>query len=215
MVRFAGYAKKEDPKWVSLVVYAGIFILVLAVLFGLSLLGQWTGNLLERKNEPTSTTTSTSTSSTAASPSTAIAAMPPTAAFNMTSTTLSVSPSIAPKKSLKEVISNGGVTVDRMAVSSMVSGGAPADEIDSISQTAGRVYCFTTLSSSSVPQAVKHVWLRPDGSVYADIELTVSKAAANTWSYITLTNTVPGTWKVQVRDAGNNVIGERSFEITE
>jgi len=45
--------------------------------------------------------------------------------------------------------------------------------------------------------------------------LTVSKAAANTWSYITLNNTMPGTWKVQVRDAGNNVIGEKSFDITE
>ena len=198
MVRFAGYAKKEDPKWVSLVVYAGIFILVLAVLFGLSLLGQWTGNLLERKNEPT--TSSSSTSSTAAISSTTTIAAPAASITPITTTTLSISTTIAPKKSLKDVISKGGVTVERIEVSS---------------QTAGRIYCYTDLTSSTVPQTVKHVWLRPDGSVYADIELTVSKAAANTWSYITLTNTVPGTWQVQVRDAGNNVIGERSFEITE
>src|SRR3989339_1666888 len=215
MVRFAGYAKKEDPKWITVMVYSAVVVFAFLLLFIISFLSQWFGDMAKAKAsaDATSTTASTTSSSLAAAS---------TVASQSTVTTQPVAAAIAKRPGISDVVksqpalpASSGLTVTQIVLSSAVAGNQPTDDIAAVSISAGKIYCFTRVKCQNPPQRIEHVWIKPDGTVYTGIDLSISREETFTWSYITLSNSYAGEWSVEVRDSSGAVIGKKVFTITE
>ena len=88
----------------------------------------------------------------------------------------------------------------------------PTDNFSEIStSTINRVYCYTKLESSNVPNVVRHVWLAPSGVEVADIKLTITKKTAHTWSYVNLHGAKTGNWTVEVRQPQGQILAKKTF----
>lgn len=74
------------------------------------------------------------------------------------------------------------------------------------------VYYCTKVMIETIPQTIKHVWINPDGKVYASINLDIVHQPANTWSRITLPPASEGEWLVRVV-VGEKIVDESKFKV--
>lgn len=205
MVRFTGYARKEDPKWITALIYAGVALAVFLLLFVLSFFGQWFSKITKEK--PVAITVSTSTST--------------TGAVNATSSTITAQPTSTAAPKMSQVLqegekpaASGQISVSRIVVTTGVEQNQPINDLAEVdSSTASKLYCFTGISSKRQPQNLKHQWVAPGGGIYADIDLTITHPDTVTWSYINLTKAQPGQWQVKVIDAAGKTVAAKLFQI--
>ncbi len=108
---------------------------------------------------------------------------------------------------------NAEITVEKMVFTKKVdSENHPTDNFVEIEkEKIGIVYCYTRVSSSVLPQPVRHVWISPSGGNVADIKLFLSNRPAHTWSYINLSGAQSGKWEVQVRKLNNELIAKHDL----
>ncbi len=197
MVRFAGYARKSEPKWPYFLIGLAAIVAVILVLFVISLITQW---LEAEINKPVTTTVTTTSSS-----STTSTAAP---------TTSTTRPHEKPKPNSTAVIvsEKSGLKVTRLAIASGVEGSQPVDDLAEISAgETGRVYCYTSFENEDGPQAVKHVWIGPGGGTVAEVELTARGGASATWSYINISGQRVGQWQVRVEAEDGTVLAKKGF----
>jgi hypothetical protein len=71
------------------------------------------------------------------------------------------------------------------------------------------VNCLTVISSKSTPTTIKHVWYRNGNNVGA-ISLDIGGSPWRTWSNHPVQ---PGSWKVEVQDAGGAVVSTTEFTV--
>jgi len=184
MVRFTGYAKKEDPKWLTLLIYAGIVIAAVVLIFGVALFEQWMRSAGKKYSE----SKITASTSTRGSSSTTI--------FSETVVIEEESP----------------ITVEEVALTSRIESNQPTDSLDSIAlKDYSKIYFYSKIKCSELPQTIRHVWLNPAGTVVADVRLTITDESADTWSYVNLNGAKSGNWEIQVRDTDGNVISGSNF----
>ena len=197
MVRFAGYAKKREPRWP----YVGLaFIILMAtavVLFVFSAVTQW---LEAEANKPVATTTTTTT----------VAATSSTTTLAPTTTTLA--PAQKSQVPVPAAVPVGGIKVDQLVITSGVTANQPVNDLSKVAASEhGNIYCYMRLSNAGSAQAVKHVWVSPGGKAVAQIELTAHKGASATWSYINITGQRAGQWQVRVETKDGAVLAQKGF----
>ncbi len=200
MVRFAGYAKKSEPKWPYFMIGLIVIVIVILVLFVFSLVTQW---LEAEINKPVTTTVSTTTTSSSSSTNTTVAAT--------TSTTRATE---KPKRESEPVAvsEQGGLKVTQMVIASGVEASQPVDDLSKISAAeTSRVYCYTSFENADGPRPVKHVWIGPGGKSVAAVELTARGGASATWSYINIAGQPAGQWRVRVEAEDGSVLATRVF----
>jgi hypothetical protein len=199
MVRFAGYARKKEPKWP----YVGKAFIILmgaaAALFIFSALAQW---LEAEANKPVAVTTTTTTSTT----STTVPAVPTTTLARLTTTTVPAAAAPA---------SASGIKISQIVIASgLDNANQPVDDLSKVPvDEAGRLYCYTRLSNEGNSQPIRHVWVGPGGRVAAEIELTARSGSSATWSYINITGQRAGQWQVRVEAKDGTVLARRAFGI--
>ncbi len=66
----------------------------------------------------------------------------------------------------------------------------------------GRIYCWSKITGKGTPATIKHVWYA-DGKILAEVPLKVERTPWRTWSDTTVR---PGTWKVDVVEAGSGAV---------
>jgi len=205
----AGYAKQPKPKWPYVAAVVIVLFVCAIILFSILSANNPEEKIIIVKEKPqvkvqgkpgagkttASTTTTTSTSTTTSAVSTT------------TSTTL--------KAESKAAVSNAEIKVERIVFSSRIdSQNLPTDDLSEFSlNEKQKIFCYTKISAADVPQAIRHVWINPSGSVIAQIDLMIRNRPAHTWSYIGLSDAIRGKWEVEVRTAGGKVIAKRSFTI--
>lgn len=91
--------------------------------------------------------------------------------------------------------------------------GAVTIEEISLKKEEGMMYCYTTVSSPTVPRVIRHVWIDPAGETVAEINLTISRSPQDTYSYISLYGAKHGNWEVQVRTDKDEVVTRKNFVI--
>jgi hypothetical protein len=89
----------------------------------------------------------------------------------------------------------------------------PADHIQTSPASVGNIYCFTRIAGAPADTAVTHVWYR-DGKEMARITLPVRFADWRTWSSKKILPSWIGQWKVEILDAGGNILETLPFIIT-
>jgi hypothetical protein len=215
MVRFAGYAKKEDPKWVAIFVYLIMLLVIFTGLFGIVLFSQWLGNWLEKKETvTTSTSTSTLTTTTAtiigATTTLPVSVYPPTTVLTLATV------AEMGKEKASSIVVEEGIKIERIVITSKVENNLPTDELENVSiNKQPKIYASTRAICSNPPQPIKHVWLDPNGHIFADIDLTLSRNSSDTYSYISIYNVPQGRWQIQVKDAKGNILGKKEFSVSE
>lgn len=181
MNKIIGYKRKERNFWPYV-------ILAFVVLFILSIAFMRTATVEEGESTPTSTTLGTSTTT--------------LAPISTTSTTQ------LPQKKEK---TSSAIEVEQITLTSGLNAQkAPVDDLAEVSKDAtGVLYCYIKINCPVVPQAIRHVWVDPQGKVAADVKLFISNQPAYTWSYISLYDKEPGKWEVQVVTPENVILARR------
>jgi hypothetical protein len=208
MVSISGYAKREEPWWVKIAIRTSIALALVGVLFGITFISQWLEDIARLKPAPPApkvisppadrqvekitvvTKTTVVTSSTIVGKATVV-----------TNPTIVGNPAVVVK----------GTTTDSFCFTSGVDNkNLPIDNLEKISLKSGKVFFYSRINSS-VPRTIRHLWVNPDGVVVADIPLKLSHQVADTWSYLTLAGSKPGTWEVQLRNAKDKILARHSL----
>jgi Protein of unknown function (DUF2914) len=211
MVRFAGYAKKKEPKWPYVMVTLAILLTVIAVIFIASAVTSW---LESEINKPVTTTTTSSTTTTVASSTTSTTL----AAARAATTTTNPAPQktgkiLSPAVVAAMASSTTGIKTDRIVIASSMNGNLPADDLSKLSASEfSKVYCYTSLTNAGAAQPIKHVWIAPSGRAAAEVELTARGGASATWSYINIAGMTVGQWAVEVRAGDGTMLARKVFE---
>lgn len=186
MTRFAGYARKPEPRWFNIGL---VFIVIAVVVLAWSLYyaaGQWFERLITAAPVPSTTTL------------------------------LTVKAAVQPTDHVGPILAVAGtIKVERLVIARGVDEHfQPVDDLAEVALAENAtVYCFSRQSAATLPSAFKHVWVGPSGQVAAEINLSISRSPANTYSYINLTGMENGSWEAQVRDSEGNIVGRRGFVV--
>jgi hypothetical protein len=188
MTRFAGYAKKPEPRWFNIGLTVIIVIVVGLVWSLYYAAGQWLEQL--GTAAPAASTTTTTQLALPAAPQPADQVKPISNAIN-------------------------SIKVEKLVVASGVDENSqPVDDLAEVSLAENTtVYCFSRQAAVRVPMAFKHVWVGPSGQIAAEIELSMAHSPSNTYSYVNLAGARKGQWEVQVRDGAGQIVSRRGFTV--
>jgi|GEM_PF-2053635 len=199
MSKIVGYTAKNAPKWPFMAIgflFLAIFIFYLLVIS------------YKENSKPVVLTTSTTVRKLVTT-STTLKLIP--------STTIAITAPVAPITIQKVSLLNEKAEIKvREIIFTRSIDQQPFEPIKKIKkEQAGRIYCYTTIDCSPVPQKISHVWLGPSGTQVADIPLYIHSQPGYTYSYVTLSDSPAGKWEVQVKDSAGNVLGKSDFVISE
>jgi hypothetical protein len=187
MSKITGYARQDEPKWL----YIGIALLLLLVcsvlFFGGRTVYRWLGK---------------------------VRAAQLTAAKEKPAEVKTAKPSVEAKTAAEPAGKAGDVTVERIVFSTGIDeSNQPVDDLSELAAAdAGTLYCCTRIKCAKA-QTVKHVWLRPDGKVAADISLGLGVQTVDTYSYVSLYGAPKGLWRLEVRNSRDEVIARKAFQV--
>jgi Protein of unknown function (DUF2914) len=106
------------------------------------------------------------------------------------------------------------LTVPEAAICTEVKDRQPEGTGTTFPPSVGRLYCFTRVAGAADPTHVTHVWFHEDKEVHR-VDLQVGGPSWRTWSYKTVPPGWTGKWRVDVQDAGGEVIYSIPFTIGE
>ncbi len=186
MSKIVGYTSKNMPKWPFVLI--GIILLCWLILYLLI-------TSYDENNKPVILTTSTTLGAST------------TTTTNIVTTTL---------QSVYVPSEIADITVEQIVFAKAIEERGPVGNFKKMKKDeVGRVYCYTTINCSIIPQEVRHVWIDPNGNQIADIYLTISSQPGYTYSYITLSEPLLGKWQVQVKDFADTTLAKSNFTISE
>jgi len=114
--------------------------------------------------------------------------------------------------SAQESMTAGKLVVEEMTFCTGVEEREPIGEAAEFTTEVGKVWCWTEILGATDTTFVTHKWYWGEEEV-ASVELEVRYPRMRTWSYKTITPEMAGSWKVEVVDAGGEVLRELGFEI--
>ncbi len=106
------------------------------------------------------------------------------------------------------------LTVPDAAICTEVKDREPSGTATQFLSSVGRLYCFTRIAGAAEPTHVTHVWFHDDKEVHR-VDLQVGGPSWRTWSYKTIPPGWTGSWRVDVQDAGGEVIFSIPFTISD
>jgi hypothetical protein len=104
------------------------------------------------------------------------------------------------------------VKVENIAVCTSVENRQPVGTDSVFSADAGKLYCFTKLTSETDSTEISHVWYYKDKEM-AKINLPVKAKTWRTWSAKTIMPEWKGNWRVEIQDSKGNVISSLPFRV--
>ena len=107
---------------------------------------------------------------------------------------------------------SSAIKVEDIAVCTSVENRQPMGTDSVFSADAGKIYCFTKLTSETDSTEISHVWFYK-GKEMIKINLPVKAKTWRTWSAKTIMPGWKGNWRVEVQDTDGNVISSLSFHI--
>jgi len=102
-----------------------------------------------------------------------------------------------------------GIKVEKIVAATSVSNLDPEGENKEFEASVGTVYCWTKVTTKTVPATIKHVWYLGDKKVF-EYSLDLKFASTRTWSSKSVR---PGSWRVDVTDEAGKVLSSVSFTV--
>jgi hypothetical protein len=76
----------------------------------------------------------------------------------------------------------------------------------------GKLICFTKVSGAAPGTVIKHLWYRAENLLHTQ-ELAIGGSPWRTWSSKTVSPDMTGEWKVEIRDADDNLVTTLNFAV--
>ena len=108
--------------------------------------------------------------------------------------------------------STSSIKVENIAVCTSVENRQPMGTDSVFSADAGKLYCFTKLTSETDSTEISHVWYYKDKEM-AKINLPVNAKTWRTWSAKTIMPVWKGSWRVDIQDSNGKVISSLPFRV--
>jgi hypothetical protein len=103
------------------------------------------------------------------------------------------------------------VTVDEAVVARTVLDRQPQDTGSVFPAEVGQLVCWSKVTGAG-GTTIRHVWFHGDTQV-GDVELQVGGSPWRTWSRKTVPADWTGAWRVEIRDAGGQVLKRIDFTV--
>lgn len=107
---------------------------------------------------------------------------------------------------------SAGIEVKNIAICTAVENRQPMGMDSVFTADAGKLYCFTQLTSQTDTAEISHVWFYQNKEM-AKINLPVKAKTWRTWSAKTIVPAWKGNWRVEIQDANGDVISRISFRL--
>jgi len=105
------------------------------------------------------------------------------------------------------------VSVDDMVFCTAIDDRNPVDIQTSFSNSIGRIYCFTKLSSTLENTSRSHVWYY-NNTRLAIVDLDVNAKSWRTWSSKRIVKEWIGLWRVDIVSSNGDVICSQEFIVS-
>jgi hypothetical protein len=102
-----------------------------------------------------------------------------------------------------------GIKVEKIVAATSVDNHEAVGENTEFDASVGTVYCWTKVTTNTVPATIKHVWYFGDKKVFEQ-SLDLKYASTRTWSSKSVKS---GSWKVDVTDDAGAVLSSVSFTV--
>ena len=89
----------------------------------------------------------------------------------------------------------------------------PVDAGNSFTADVGKLFCFTKITGAETPTNIAHLWYF-DGTERARVDLAVNAISWRTFSSKIIQTHELGAWRVDILDAGGNVLKTVEFAVT-
>lgn len=122
---------------------------------------------------------------------------------------LSLGISIALASAAGRAPQSQSIKIEKIVMATSVSNLEPDGVNTEFPASAGPLYCWTKVSSASVPASIFHKWYRDNQQVF-EYKLDLKWASTRTWSRKSVT---PGKWRVDVTDESGSVLSSVSFTV--
>jgi hypothetical protein len=103
--------------------------------------------------------------------------------------------------------------VEQAVIAKDVKDREPVEPGETFSKDAGRVFCFVKLSGGKPDTEIKMVWTRADAKTRTVITLPVQAGRWRTWSSKKIDAGSVGDWKVEIKDANDNLLTTVNFKV--
>ncbi len=107
---------------------------------------------------------------------------------------------------------SSSIEVEDIAVCTSVENRQPVGTDSVFTADAGKLYCFTKLSSQTDSSEISHIWFYQDKQM-AKIDLPMKAKSWRTWSAKTIMPAWKGNWRVEIQDANGKSISSISFRL--
>ena len=104
------------------------------------------------------------------------------------------------------------LTVETAVICKDVVNREPVGPGDKFSKDVGKLVCFTKITGASPETEIKHLWYYQD-KLLDTISLPVKASTWRTWSRKTIPPEMTGEWKVEIKDANDNLLTTLIFTI--
>lgn len=101
------------------------------------------------------------------------------------------------------------VQVEKIALGTGLESRELVGEATEFDVSAGRIYCWTRITSENVPTTIKHVWYA-DAEKAAEVPLNINYPTTRTWSSKAIW---AGKWKVEVVSEAGEVLTSTDFTV--
>jgi Protein of unknown function (DUF2914) len=98
-------------------------------------------------------------------------------------------------------------TVDSMVFAAGIDAKAPVGVNAEFEASAGKVSCWTKVTSSQAPTSLKHIWYKDDKKVF-ELPLVLKSQSGRLWSTKSVST---GNWKVEIVDDAGTVVKSGTF----
>jgi hypothetical protein len=101
------------------------------------------------------------------------------------------------------------VQVEKIALGTGVESRELVGEATEFDVSAGRIYCWTKITSQNVPTTIKHVWYTDEQNP-AEVTLDIKYPTTRTWSNKAIW---AGKWRVEVVSEAGDVLASADFTV--
>jgi hypothetical protein len=101
------------------------------------------------------------------------------------------------------------IQVEKIALGTSLESRELVGEATEFDVSAGRIYCWTRITSENVPTTIKHVWYA-DAEKAAEVPLNIKYPTTRTWSSKAIW---AGKWRVDVVSETGDVLASTDFTV--
>ena len=101
------------------------------------------------------------------------------------------------------------IQVEKIALGTSLESRELVGEATEFDVSAGRIYCWTKITSENVPTTIKHVWYA-DAETAAEVPLNIKYPTTRTWSSKAIW---AGKWRVDVVSETGDVLASTDFTV--